>query len=136
MAQDLGYHVDREAGVEHQYGHHVPEIMEADLRQPGRLDVRTEHDGDSPSPVDFAPSVWVDLRLLLTEVLLAVSAHRVTRIDRIVPCSTMYVVVTRAVLQMVAGVVPRGRATRERISVKPCSMEQSPGRRSSPRSRT
>ena len=37
MAQDLGYHVDREAGVEHLYGHHLPEIMEADLRQPGRL---------------------------------------------------------------------------------------------------
>jgi hypothetical protein len=37
LAQDLGYHVDRDAGVEHRYGHGVPEIMEADLRQPGRL---------------------------------------------------------------------------------------------------
>jgi hypothetical protein len=31
---------------------------------------------------------------------------------RIVPCTTMHVVVTRSAFQMVAGVVPRGRAAR------------------------
>jgi hypothetical protein len=62
VAEHLGDDGYRHPGIQHHLGRRVSEVVEAYLREAGRIEVAAEYDHDGVAPVDPAPPLLGNIR--------------------------------------------------------------------------